>query len=1001
MPQGMLAPRLVLVASICAVGCRGATTAAPDGDAQGKRTTDDAAVDVEAVLAKSDLPPTLSTPLADDPMGVTVHRLRNGLTVYISTVRDKPQFTAWIGVRAGSRMDPPDSTGLAHYLEHMLFKGSDEFGTLDADKEAAHVERVRKLYAQLRDATDEESRKQIFAEIDRETQEQAKYAVPNELDRMYSTLGVTDINAFTSLEQTTYIGSVPSNRLAQWATVEEERLADPVFRLFLPELEAVYEEKNLSLDRPGTRAWEAMQLALYPKHPYGTQTTIGDALHLKSPAYQDMADYFERWYVPNNMAIVLAGDIDPATALPVLEKQFSRLQPREVPPPGPGEVVPLKGRVLREVLGEGEESVSLAWHTVPIEHADEPALAVMDRLLDDASVGLLNVELELTQKVPRAGSWHSAMNESGYFGVQLGVRDGQEHEDVEAMALAVVAKLAKGEFTDADVAGVRLQQSVARKYERETSWARASRMMDAFIEHRSWQEVLARDEAFDRVTRDDVIRVAKKYLGDDKVVIHRRQGKVETPKLDKPKITPVKIDPSRKSEFARRVERMKAPQLQPLWAEEGVHYQHVKVPAGQLIASRNERNDLFSVKYMVDRGYDKEPLLCYALDLFAVSGAGTQSAEALQKELYALGSSVDTGCDAAYSWVAIEGIDANMEASLAVVDRWLADPKFDAGALARHYENTITKRRDHLEEDQYLTQALDTFAKYAGESAWLQHPSNAQLKKAKVAQLTKLMKSLLRFEHHTFYFGPRAPQDAADVVARKGEFADPGPLWVRKYRRVSAPAIYFLHKEGAKANVRFVIPRPPLLRDERPVAEVYSEYLIGNMSALVFQEIRESRGLAYSASSIYSDGRTPKDESGLLGFMSTQADKTPVAVATFLELLRTGEIQSDRLAAAKLSLDQNYRSSRIDPRWITAWVHGWDELGEKKDPRPWMWEVVQHTTPERVAAFSEPFGDAPVIIGIIGDRSRVGLDELKKIGQVTEVKPGDLFSYGGFPDLEK
>jgi predicted Zn-dependent peptidase len=989
---------LVLVALLLAFGCP-APRQAP-GPAEPTPASSEAAeqVDVAAVLTASDLPPTNDAALPGDPMDVTVHRLSNGMTVYISTVRDEPKFTAWIGVRAGSRMDPPDSTGLAHYLEHMLFKGTDDFGTLDSKKEAVHVERVRELYAQLRgvDEADKAGRQKIFAEIDRHTQEMAKYAVPNEFDRMMSVLGVEDVNAFTSDEQTTYIGNVPSNRLEQWATVEAERFSDPVFRLFLPELEAVYEEKNLSLDRPFTRAWNAMHTALFPKHPYGTQTTIGAVEHLKTPAYQDMVDYFERWYVPNNMAIVLAGDIDAKTALPVLQKKFGHLQPRSLPRPGPGEIVPLSERVFREVPGEGEQSVTLAWQTASIMHADEPALEVMDRLLDDSTVGLLNLELGLTQKVPRAGSWHSGMNESGYFAVQLGVRDGQKHEDVEAMAIDVLGKLKRGEFTEQDVDAVRLQQTVRRKEERESSWARAARMMNAFVEHRAWKDVLARDAAFDAVTREDVIRVANEYLGEAFVAIYRREGKVDVPKLEKPHITPVPIDPSRKSPFAAKVESMPAPQLRPQWAKEGEHYEHWTLASGEMIASKNARNDLFSLTYRVKRGYDKEPLLCYALDLFALSGAGKQSPEALQKELYSLGSSVSTGCDAAYSWITIDGIDANMEATLEVVDRWLADPRVEKGTLARHLENTLTGRRDHLEEDRYLTQALDLYAKYDRQSAWLQHPSNKQLKKASTARLGRLMKSVLTYKHRTLYFGPRSTEDAAKVVARPGTFKDPGDVWTRKYRKVSGPTIYFLHKDGAKANVRFVIPRPPLVRDDRPVAELYSEYLSGNMSALVFQEIRESRGLAYSASSVYTAGRTPRDESGLLGFMSTQADKTPVAVATFLELLRSAKIQPDRLVAAKLALDQEYRASRLDPRWIHWWVLSWDELEEKEDPRPWEWRTIAKTRHEQVDAFAEPFADAPVIVGIIGDRTRVGLDELHKIGQVTEVQPADLFSYGAF-----
>ena len=204
----------------------------PDGGGSAQEGAGGATDPAEArdVLASSDLPPTVDKPLPGDEMDVTIHRLSNGMTVYISTDRQKPRFTAWIGVRAGSRHDPADSTGLAHYLEHMLFKGTDDYGTLDAKGEAPHVEAVRKLYAELRKTEDPKAREKIMAKIDAETQAQAKTAVPNELSRMYSELGVQGTNAFTSDEQTVYIGDFPSNRLEAWATVEAERFADPIFR---------------------------------------------------------------------------------------------------------------------------------------------------------------------------------------------------------------------------------------------------------------------------------------------------------------------------------------------------------------------------------------------------------------------------------------------------------------------------------------------------------------------------------------------------------------------------------------------------------------------------------------------------------------------------------------------------------------------------------------------------------------------------------------------------
>lgn len=998
-----LVAALTLAAVATTVGCQPkkddatvtpepAVTPSTDADAPTRATRS-----VAEIIAESDLPPTIDTPISGDEMGVTVHRLSNGMTVFISTDRQKPRFSAWIGTRAGSRHDPADSTGLAHYLEHMLFKGTDEYGTLDAAAEAPHVERVRELYAELRTTDEPARRSAIFAEIDSQTQEQAKYAVPNEISRTYSSLGVEGTNAFTSNEQTVYIGDIPANRLTQWARLEAERFADPVFRLFYPELEAVYEEKNLSMDRPTSRVFETLALALYPEHPYGTQPTIGLVDHLKTPAYGDMVDYFDRWYVPNNMAIVLAGDIDPATALPVLEASFGRLEPKPLPASLPGTITPLASRVSRTVLADGEEAAYLAWPTVAVAHADQPALAVMDRVLDDARVGLLNVELELTQKVPQAGSWNSNLREGGYFAITARARQGQTPEQIESLLLMVVEKLKRGDFSDADVEAAKLSKAISRKRELEWPSVRAGRMMSSFVTHRAWSDVVEADDLFDAVTREDVVRVAKKYLGKNYVALLRKKGEHETAKIDKPQITPVEIDPSRQSPFIAGILAMKTPSLQPEWVVEGTHYEHAKLPTGTLIAAKNTRNDTFSITYRMDRGYRKEPLLCYALDLFEISGGAGMNAEALQKQLYALGSRVYTTCNAERSAIVVSGLDAKQDETLALLDKWIAAPTFDNAMLGRHFDNTISERRDQFEEDRTLTSALDSYAKYGKSSAWLQQPDNAKLQKAKPPQLAKLISTWFDYEHRTLYFGPRDTKTISGTVARGTVRKRTGPPKTLKYRKTSKPEIFFLHKEVAKANVRFVMPRGPLPREQRPVAKLFSEYLSGSMSSLVFQEIRESRGLAYSAYSRFTWGSTLRDESGLLGYMSTQADKVPVAVETFLGLLRADDIAPERVVTAKASLDQEYRSTRIDPRWVVSWVEDWDELGEKSDPRQWEWNSVEKLGLDETKAFAKQFRDTPVVIAIVGDRDRIGLEALEKLGHVTEVKADQLFSYGRFP----
>jgi len=272
-------------------------------------------------------PETIEAPLADDPLGVTVHRLSNGMTVYLSPNRLEPRVTARVAVRAGSRQDPADSTGMAHYLEHMLFKGTERLGTTDYEKEKPHLERISALYEDLFRERDGRRRRELYARIDAENQKAAAYAVPNELDRLYAVFGFNDINAHTNTEETVYKESFPSNRAETWARIEAERFARPVFRLFQSELEAVYEEDNRAKDNANRVLWSAVRAAAFKGHPYA-RSVIGLSEHLKNPSLAKMYAFYDAWYRPENMAVILSGDFDRVRMLALLEEHFGRLRPR-------------------------------------------------------------------------------------------------------------------------------------------------------------------------------------------------------------------------------------------------------------------------------------------------------------------------------------------------------------------------------------------------------------------------------------------------------------------------------------------------------------------------------------------------------------------------------------------------------------------------------------------------------------------------------------------------
>ena len=241
-----------------------------------------------------------------DPMQTRIYTLPNGLKVYLSVNKEKPRIQTYIAVRTGSRNDPAETTGLAHYLEHLMFKGTHTFGTSDYDKEKPYLDDIERRYEHYRTVTDPAVRRQLYHEIDSVSQIAARYFIPNEYDKLMSSIGANGTNAYTSNDVTCYVENIPSNEVDNWARIQGDRFQNMVIRGFHTELEAVYEEFNISLTNDTRKEFAAIGKMLFPTHPYGTQTTIGTQDHLKNPSITNIKNYFKHYYVPNNVAICMA-----------------------------------------------------------------------------------------------------------------------------------------------------------------------------------------------------------------------------------------------------------------------------------------------------------------------------------------------------------------------------------------------------------------------------------------------------------------------------------------------------------------------------------------------------------------------------------------------------------------------------------------------------------------------------------------------------------------------
>lgn len=939
----------------------------------------------------------VQAPLPDDPMKVHIYKLDNGLTVFLSENHETPRFYAEISVRAGSKMDPADATGLAHYLEHLLFKGTSKLGTLNHEAEKAHLEQITELYEQHFAEEDPAKRREIYAEINRVSQEAAAVAIANEIDKVYNDMGGHALNAHTWHEETVYKVSLPSNRLEHWATIESERFRDPVFRLFHTELEAVYEEKNRALDSKERLIHDAVYAALFKQHPYGQQPTIGTTEHLKRPSLLKIRDYYNTFYVPNNMAISISGDIDPKATIELIDEHFSSWKSKPVPEVGEWNEPPISGREFVQVQYEGEEYVLLGFRTAPRGHDDEPALKLLDMILDNSVAGLINLNLVQQQRVRNAGSSPAFMNDHGIQHLYGVPKEGQTLEEVEQLLLDQIELVKKGEFDDWILPAIITDFKKNRKAGLESDMSRVMAMTDAFISHTDWRDAVGEIDEMEQVTKEDVVAAAKKYFGEDYVVGYRRDAQHEVPKIEKPQIDPVAIDPTRQSVFAKEIFALPYQPIEPEYIEPGEDYEREELrPGMDFYYAKNPLNDLFTLTITVEFGSHEDNKIAIATQLLDKSGTKALSAEDLKKEWYKIGANFGVSAGDNETYISISGLDENFERALELMMEILSNPQTDDATLEELKQIILVTRADAKKDPGMISTAMSHYVRYGDESYFLRMLPDVDVKALTVDELFDVTRNLLGYEQTISYVGSLPKKKVKNLLKEhhpaEGELKDPPPYRFLRARNPEKTQIFLFDKEMAQAQVRIEFPDAVYdAANETPI-DLYNGYFAGGMSGVVFQELREARALAYSAGARYITGSRENDENLMVGVIGTQADKTVDAVEAFLDLFDNLPESPERFAEAVNALDNQYRTSRIDFRGVIGAVRSWERKGLEGDPRAkWFGELQDAELQTMLAFHREHIKGRPKLITIVGEKSRIDLERLEQIGDVTEIDVDTIF----------
>ena len=939
----------------------------------------------------------INTPNENDPLDTHIYALDNGLRVYLTENHEEPRFYAEIAVRAGSKHDPADATGLAHYLEHLLFKGNQNLGTLNYAAEKPYLDRIVELYEEHFNETDPARRAEIYAEINTQAQQAAEYAIPNEIDKLYNGMGGTALNAHTWYEETVYKVGLPSNRLEQWAEIESDRFVNPVFRLFHTELETVYEEKNRTLDNSDRIIGTAVDELLWKVHPYGQQPTIGTVDHLKNPSLVYIQNYFDTYYVPNNMGIFLSGDINIQDTIELISAKFAHWESRPVAAVGPWDEPPLQGAERDTVQYPGEEQVQIAFRTANNSSSDKEALIMVDMILDNRTAGLINLNLSQQQLVASAGSSPMFLNDYGVQQLYGSPKRDQSLEEVEQLLLDQIEIIKAGDFEDWIIAAIINDFKKNQKASQEFNTARVSMMRQAFIEGMEWDHFIAEIQRMEQLTKQDVVDAANKYFGEDYVAVYRVDAQHDVPPVEKPRIDPVTIDPTRQSAFASRVLTMEYSEIEPVFVEADSDYRVVDFADGvQLYYAPNPLNDLFTFSINVEVGTEENEKLGLSAALMDVAGTQNMSNEELQKEWYRMGSEFRFGAGENSSAIAVSGLDEQFENSLALAMELIKTPATDQNTLEQLKGILLKSREDQKSSPPAIARALYLYNRYGTESPMLEALTSEEISSTGLDELLTLPSELLNYKHTIAYTGSMPLEEVVEVLRRNhviaGELLDTPDFRFRKARDIAATELLVVDQQTAQAQVRIEFADGEFTEDDSVMSSIYTNYFGSGMSSVVFQELREARALAYSASARYAQGGRLNDQNIMLGAIGTQTDKTVDALAAFIDLIDNMPSSSERFEESVNSQLNRYRTSKLSFREVIGAVRSWERLGFETDPRRVRYQELQAASMEDLLEFQQQHvKDRPKLISIVGDLSIIDTEELAQFGTVEEVQVDQLF----------
>lgn len=933
---------------------------------------------------------------------VKEYRLENGLTVWLNEDHSQPKVFGAVVVKAGAK-DCPD-TGIAHYFEHMMFKGTDRIGTLDYESEKVLLDSIAMKYDELAMTEDTAARARLQKEINELSIRSSEYVIPNEFNRLINRFGGSGLNAATSYDATIYFNTFSPQYMVQWAEINSERLINPVFRLFQSELETVYEEKNMYGDFIGGQVMDTLMARYFGPHPYA-YPIIGSTKNLKNPRLTEMHKFFEDYYVASNMALILSGDFDAQQVMPILEKAFSRIRSGNAPKQEKVMLPPFNGRETMKVKFPIPfiKAMGLGFRDVSANHEDQVALNIAVNLLNNANgTGYLD-KLMVEHKLMGALAINESMNEAGILAVAIMPKLLiQSYSSAEKMVWDEINRVKNGDFSDEMFNSLKLEQKRQYASSLENIDSRATIMMNLFSQGKSWNDYLNEVARIESITKEDVVRVAQKYFSNNYLCVTKSTGKYPKDNLPKPAFSPVvprNADAS--SSYAKQLEKIPEQQVAPRIIDFEKDVKTSKLtPLVTLYTTPNPLNDIFTLNISYGIGALEQPELMQLTNYLQLLGTESLSFEQFRSRLQSIGSTLAFDVTPDAFVMKVTGFDNHIDETMELVGDFIRHAKADDKKLRQIVDDAKVSEKAFFKSGDNVASALLEQVKYGDQSRYLRKLSLSQIKKLKGKDMLAIYDKVRSVQCDLHYCGTLPVEKVIGTIRQhlpleRTTVASNSPYY-RELKQYDRPTVFFIDMPDMAQSIVYGYVKGDPVDDKasRHASQLFSVYFGGDMSSLMFQEIREFRSFAYRTSGRYQlPNHAHKGTAGsFTAMLSTQSDKTLDALGVLDSLIREMPLKPERMEAVKQTLVNRINNDYPPFRNLSEKVASARMEGFDRDPAEEFLRDIATMDMQDISRFyQEQISGRPVVYVITGNRKHIDMKKLAEYGTIIKVKKKGIY----------